>query len=114
MAIARALMQDAELILADEPVSNLDPELAEDSLELLVSLAGRHRVTLVVNLHQPRLAKRFATRVIGLHQGRIVFDGLPGELSTDSEELIYTGPEPAGHGTVDTRTTNDRATTTLA
>ena len=94
VAIARALMQEADLILADEPVSNLDPELAEDSLQLLVNAAKRRDITLMVNLHQPRLAKRFATRVIGLHRGHVVFDGDPDGLSTESEELIYAGPEP--------------------
>lgn len=89
VAIARALMQDADIILADEPVSNLDPELAEESLELLVKATDRRDVTLVVNLHQPRLAKQFATRVIGLYNGKIVFDGEPDAVSTDSEELIY-------------------------
>ena len=93
VAIARALMQNADLILADEPISNLDPELAEDSLDLLVGLTKRRGITLMMNLHQPRLAKRYATRVIGLHQGYVVFDGLPDSLSTESEELIYTGPE---------------------
>lgn len=89
VAIARALMQEADVILADEPVSNLDPELAEDSLELLVRVTDRRDVTLIVNLHQPRLAKQYATRVIGLHDGKLIFDGDPETLSTESEELIY-------------------------
>lgn len=95
VAIARALMQDADVILADEPVSNLDPELAEDALELLVKCTERRNVTLVVNLHQPRLARRFATRVIGLYQGRVVFDGPPEELSEHGEEFIYLGEDDA-------------------
>lgn len=98
-AIARALMQEANIILADEPISNLDPELAEDALELIVSCVDRRNETLIVNLHQPRLARKFATRVIGLHEGRIVFDGPPEALSAEDEEFIYTGtdesaPEP--------------------
>jgi len=88
-AIARALMQDADIIIADEPVSNLDPELAEDALDLLVACTARRDVTLLVNLHQPRLARKFATRVLGLSAGRIVFDGAPGRLSADDEEFIY-------------------------
>lgn len=90
-AIARALMQESDLILADEPISNLDPELAEDALELLVACAKRRDDTLIVNLHQPRLARRFATRVLGLYEGRIVFDGPPEELSGSGEEFIYHG-----------------------
>lgn len=90
-AIARALMQEASVILADEPVSNLDPELAEDALELLVACVSRRNETLIVNLHQPRLARMFATRVIGLHEGKVVFDGPPTALSVDDEEFIYAG-----------------------
>lgn len=114
VAIARALMQEAEIVLADEPVSNLDPELAEDSLELLVAVTDRRDVTLIVNLHQPRLAKQFATRVLGLHQGRIVFDGDPDALSDDSEELIYRAPEDSRDHTEPGAPAHDRAATSLA
>lgn len=92
-AIARALMQEAPVLLADEPISNLDPELAEDALELLVDCVSRRNDTLIVNLHQPRLARRFATRVIGLYEGRVVFDGAPEQLSETHEEFIYAGEE---------------------
>lgn len=114
VAIARALMQNAELILADEPVSNLDPELAEESLELMVGLTERRGITLMMNLHQPRLAKRYATRVIGLHQGRVVFDGLPDSLSTESEELIYTGPELPEDDVQAAKVAHVRPATTIA
>ena len=93
-AIARALMQEAPVILADEPISNLDPELAEDALELLISCTSRREDTLIVNLHQPRLARMFATRVIGLHEGKVVFDGAPEKLSSTDEEFIYSGAAP--------------------
>ena len=92
-AIARALMQEAPVLLADEPISNLDPELAEDALELLVDCVSRRNDTLIVNLHQPRLARQFATRVIGLSEGRVVFDGSPEQLSETDEEFIYAGEE---------------------
>ncbi len=95
-AIARALMQEADIILADEPVSALDPELAEDALELLVHCVVRREVTLVVNLHQPELARRFASRFIGLANGRLVYDGLPGNFTDEHAELVYRGrPQPA-------------------
>lgn len=90
-AIARALMQEADVILADEPVSALDPELAEDALELLVDCAMRRAVTLVVNLHQPELARRFATRFIGLAHGRMVYDGPPEGFTDEDAELVYRG-----------------------
>lgn len=114
VAIARALMQDADVIVADEPVSNLDPELAEDSLELLVKVTDRRDLTLIVNLHQPRLAQRFATRVLGLHAGRVVFDGNPGSLSTESEELIYRSEDGAAPIAPEGGMVHDRPATSLA
>ena len=90
-AIARALMQEADVILADEPVSALDPELAEDALELLVDCVARRGVTLVVNLHQPSLARRFASRFVGLAHGKVAYDGSPDGFSADVAELVYRG-----------------------
>ena len=90
-AIARALMQEADIILADEPISNLDPELAEDALEVRVGCASRRGVTLVVNLHQPSLAAKFATRLIGLHQGQIIYDGPPERFTAEDASFVYTG-----------------------
>lgn len=74
VAIARVLAQEAEIILADEPVSNLDPSLADEILGLLGEVSSRHGVTLMMNLHQPALAQRYADRIIGLRQGKIVYD----------------------------------------
>jgi phosphonate transport system ATP-binding protein len=88
-AIARALMQEAEIILADEPISNLDPELAEDALDLLVACVKRRNVTLIVSLHQPSLAKRFATRLIGLSEGCVIYDGAPEELTPELSDIVY-------------------------
>jgi len=88
-AIARALMQEAEIIVADEPVSNLDPELAEDALGLLVECVARRGETLVVNIHQPELAKKFATRLIGLSAGKVVYDGAAEGFTAEKAELLY-------------------------
>ncbi len=100
-AIARALMQEADVILADEPVSALDPELAEDALELLVECVARRDVTLLVNLHQPELARRYADRFLGLAHGRLVYDGDPENFTDDVAELVYRGrqaePELPNH-----------------
>jgi phosphonate transport system ATP-binding protein len=87
-------MQDAEIILADEPISALDPELAEDALELLVGCVARRGVTLVVNLHQPELARRFASRLIGLADGRVVFDAPPGKFAAADSATVYRGGGP--------------------
>lgn len=93
-AIARALMQESEIILADEPVSNLDPELAEDALELLVDCVSRRNVTLIVSLHQPALAKKFATRLVGLADGQIIFDGPPEDLTDAAADRVYRNTLP--------------------
>ncbi len=90
-AIARALMQEAAIILADEPISNLDPELAEDALQLLVDCVTRRNVTLLVNLHQPELARRFASRFVGLADGKVVYDGPPAGFTDAHAELVYRG-----------------------
>ena len=106
-AIARALMQEADIILADEPVSALDPELAEDALELLVGCAARRGVTLMVNLHQPELARRFASRFVGLANGRVVYDGTPDGFTEEHAQLVYRGN---GNGRPRKRDNGDDAT----
>ncbi len=104
VAIARALMQEADLIVADEPISALDPELAEEALELLVECVARRGVTLIVNLHQPELARRFASRLIGLAHGRVVYDGPPQGFSAEDAELVYRGQLGPRGGQLDDRT----------
>jgi phosphonate transport system ATP-binding protein len=89
VAIARALAQEPELILADEPVSSLDPAWAADVLELLTTVQSHHQATLVMTLHQPELARRFAERVIGLRDGRIAWDGPARDLTEGVLESLY-------------------------
>ena len=72
VAIARLLVQAPDLVLADEPVSSLDPTRAAEILGLL--RAPAERATLVVSLHQPALARKHCTRAVGLREGQIVFD----------------------------------------
>ncbi len=89
VGIARVLAQEAEVLLADEPVSNLDPVLAEETLALLATLSRAHGATLVMSLHQPALAARYADRVIGLRSGAIVHDGPSGALDEAAVRRIY-------------------------
>ncbi len=77
VALSRTLYQGAQILLADEPLSAVDPARARDVLELLTGLSSEQGFTLVVSLHQLALAREFFPRVIGLKQGEIVFDGLP-------------------------------------
>ena len=83
VAIARALYQDPQLILADEPVSAVDPERAKSLVELLTNLAREEKKTLVMSLHDVGLARRFFDRVIGMREGRIVLDGRPDDIGVE-------------------------------
>ena len=89
VAIARVLAQEPEIILADEPVSNLDPALSDEILGLLVEVSQRHGVTLIMNVHQPALAKRYADRIIGLKEGRVVFDDRATQINVMDLRFLY-------------------------
>ena len=93
VGIARALMQRPALLLADEPTSSLDPRTAVEVMELLTRLTGEEGVPVIVNIHNVELAKRFCGRVIGMHQGEVVFDGPPEELEPRHLTLIYGGED---------------------
>ena len=80
VAIARALYQRPEMILADEPVSSVDPERAKSLVELLIGLAREEGQTLVMSLHDIDLATRYFDRVIGLREGQVVMDGAPDQI----------------------------------
>ncbi|MBP0466492.1 phosphonate ABC transporter ATP-binding protein [Roseomonas sp. PWR1] len=93
VGIARALMQRPALLLADEPTSSLDPRTAVEVMELLTRLTAEEGVPVIVNIHNVELAKRFCGRVIGMHQGEVVFDGPPGALEPRHLTLIYGGED---------------------
>ncbi len=81
VGIARALMQEPRIMLADEPVASLDPVLAHSILRYLELLNKQDGITVLCSLHFLDLVHRYATRVIGLKDGQLVFDGLPSELT---------------------------------
>jgi len=91
-AIARALVQKAEVILADEPVASLDPVSARRVMELLCDLNRDQAISVVVSLHQVDYAMRYCPRVVALKAGRVVYDGPSEGLSHDRLVEIY-GPE---------------------
>jgi len=93
VGIARAIMQEPHILLADEPTSSLDPKTSVEIMELLVSLSRERSIPLIINIHDVELAKRFTDRVIGLSQGGIVYDGPPAELSKEHLKLIYGGED---------------------
>jgi phosphonate transport system ATP-binding protein len=89
VAIARVLAQEPALILADEPISNLDPALTEGILALLVAACEHRGATLIMSLHQPQLARQHALRAIGLRGGRIVLDEPTDRLTPQALHEVY-------------------------
>ncbi|CUB01677.1 MULTISPECIES: phosphonate ABC transporter ATP-binding protein [Comamonas] len=98
VGIARALAQQPQLILADEPVASLDPKTARSVLQYLRDATRELGIAVVCNLHQVDYAREFGDRIVGLSQGRMVFDGVPAMLDEAALNAIYSGePQPAGH-----------------
>ena len=89
VAIARALMQDPQIILADEPIASLDPMNAQIVMEALRRIHEEDGRMVVCNLHTLDTARRYCDRVIGMRDGRIVFDGTPEQLTTGVARDIY-------------------------
>ncbi len=89
VAIARALMQDPEIILADEPIASLDPMNAQVVMDALRRIHEEDGRMVIANLHTLDTARRYCDRVIGMRDGRIVFDGRPDQLTTGVARDIY-------------------------
>jgi phosphonate transport system ATP-binding protein len=89
VGIARAMMQDPEMILADEPVASLDPVLAHSIMQYLEDINRSDGVTVLCSLHFLDLVHRYGQRVIALNEGRLVFEGLPSEIDDAMFKDIY-------------------------
>jgi phosphonate transport system ATP-binding protein len=89
VGIARALMQDPDVILADEPVASLDPVLAHSIMKHLEEINQQDGVTVLCSLHFLDLVHRYADRVIALNEGKLVFEGLPTEIDDQKFKDIY-------------------------
>ena len=89
VAIARALMQDPKIILADEPIASLDPMNAQSVMEALRRINQEDGGMVIANLHTLDTARRYCDRIIGMRDGRIVFDGNPSQLTTGVARDIY-------------------------
>jgi phosphonate transport system ATP-binding protein len=93
VGIARAVMQQPELLLADEPTSSLDPKTSVEIMELMVAIAESRHIPVILNIHNVPLARRFATHIIGMSGGRIVYDGPPDGLTDEHLKQIYGGED---------------------
>jgi phosphonate transport system ATP-binding protein len=89
VGIARALMQGPDILLVDEPTASLDPKTSRQIMRLIVELATERRLAAVINIHDVPLAQMFAQRVLGLREGRIVYDGPPTALNAAALTAIY-------------------------
>ena len=89
MGVARCLAQEPRILLADEPVSNLDPASAGTILRLLKECATSRGATLIISSHQPKMVSEFVERFIGLKQGRNVFDQPAGALKPGDLTDLY-------------------------
>lgn len=89
VGIARALIQDPDVILIDEPTASLDPKTSRQIMRLISELCRERNLSAIVNIHDVALAQMFVERIVGLQMGEIVFDGTPDELTPEVLTQIY-------------------------
>lgn len=89
VAIAKALCQQPSVILADEPVSSLDIKTAQDILNYLKKVNEEEHITVILNIHDVTLAKKYGKRILALKEGRILFDGSSGDLNEELLSKVY-------------------------
>lgn len=89
VGIARALIQNPELLLVDEPTASLDPKTSRQIMRLICELCAERQLTAIINIHDVLLAQLFAQRIVGLQQGAIVYDGPPEGLTPEVLTRIY-------------------------
>mgnify|MGYP003816747701 CR=1 FL=1 len=98
VGIARALIQEPKIVLADEPIASLDPKSSRMVMEHLRRVSRQRGICCIVNLHQVDFALEFSDRIVGLHAGEKVFDGVPGSCTTEVIRDIYGNDEEVGLG----------------
>jgi phosphonate transport system ATP-binding protein len=89
VGIARALEQDPELLLVDEPTASLDPKTSRQIMRLICEICAERRLAAVINIHDVALAQMFVGRIVGLRAGKVVYDGPPSGLGQDTLVAIY-------------------------
>jgi phosphonate transport system ATP-binding protein len=91
VGVVRALMQEPEILLADEPTASLDPKTSEQIMDLLRALSRELRLPVLINIHNVTEAKAYTDRIVGMRYGRIIFDDDPDKLDEEAMERIYAG-----------------------
>ncbi len=89
VGVCRALIQNPELLLVDEPTASLDPKTSRQIMRLICELCAERRLSAIINIHDVMLAQMFAERIVGLKSGEIVYDGPPAGLTADVLTRIY-------------------------
>src|ERR1700719_3453560 len=89
VGICRALIQNPELLLVDEPTASLDPKTSRQIMRLIKELCAERKLSAIINIHDVMLAQMFAERVVGLQLGEIVYDGPPTDLTAEVLTRIY-------------------------
>ncbi len=89
VGICRALVQNPELLLVDEPTASLDPKTSRQIMRLIKELCAERKLSAIINIHDVMLAQMFAERIVGLQLGAIVYDGPPTELTAEVLTKIY-------------------------
>jgi len=89
VAIARMLLQDPSIILADEPISSLDLKMKHAIMELISNIASQENIAVVMSLHNVDIAKQYASRAVGITDGKIAFDGDPEDLTQEIINMIF-------------------------
>lgn len=98
VAIARTRVQQARIVLADEPVASLDPVTSETILTDLKRMNQDDGTTVLISIHSVGFAKKYADRIIGMRRGTVVFDGTPAQLTDDMFRHIYEGDDAGKTG----------------
>jgi phosphonate transport system ATP-binding protein len=109
VGIARAVIQQPKILLVDEPTSSLDPETSNTVMRLLTDIAAEREVPVLINIHEVDLAIEHADRIVGLHDGELVFEGSPSELDQQGLDQVYRGAEVPENADKE-RTTMDAGT----
>jgi phosphonate transport system ATP-binding protein len=87
------VIQQPKILLVDEPTSSLDPETSNTVMRLLTDIAAERAVPVLINIHEVDLAMEHADRIVGLHDGELVFEGSPSELDQQGLDQVYRGAE---------------------